>query len=89
MVIKAIADLRAAGNVIQQDTDVLRSPDLLLYLIFLKLEEAIKWAVTSHSVLTNRQEMPEILKTECFTLDETLWEPQQSVPGQGMLVVRI
>lgn len=37
-------------------------------------------------MLTNRQGMPEILKTDCFTLDETLGEQQDSVPGQGMLV---
>lgn len=39
-----------------------------------------------HSVLTNREETPEIPKTECFTLDETLCEQQHSMPGQGILV---
>lgn len=73
----------AAGNVIQQDTDVLRFTTLFMYL---ELEEKIRWAVTFHSVLTSKQEMPEILKTDCFTLDETLCEQRDSVPGQGTLV---
>lgn len=30
--------------------------------------------------------MPKIVKAECFTLDETLCEQQDSMPGQGILV---
>lgn len=60
---KVFTNFRAAGKVMEQDTNA-PGPQIYLFMYF-KLEETTRWAAVFHPSLTNREKMPEMLKAEC------------------------
>lgn len=75
----------AAGNVIEQDTDVLR---FTISFMNLKLEKTTEEQMKNFFIQCSQMGRKCLRSSRLwiFTLGETFGEQQDSVPGQGMLV---